>query len=709
MSDQDSEKKEKNEKGVSRRKFLKAGAIAGGAAVAGLTLGIPSLAQAVAGTSSTSSSSSTATSNLAVSFDDYNSVPGVSPSYNYKPQERWYFLYATDGVSLLPTDKFISDATRRYIYMYGFTTPMSWTKPLGWSKGKVGSPGVGPPTIDDLRSAFADLNWIDPDTHQPIMRGKAMNIGPPIWGVEGDVLDITLFNAGFAFGSGVIDPHTIHLHGVHAPTVYDGIPEISFGVPMWSPYDMATDGTMILPTATGPATTFHPATDENLTQGGQSGNVFTYRMYCERPGTYLYHCHVEASEHVHMGMYGPLWVYPKYYGNSQKGGAAYNNSLTEFSQEAVMLLSDIDSRWHDNILDMSQATTEPSPYTFVPPAVSAPDIVNFQIPNYYPNYWTINGRCLPDTLLAGKWNQAYQPSLLFSGTPTTTNILNSVAQQLTYYGPASGIAPTRAAGAPAGWPSVPDGAIFFPPRQPVQTYVVTSVAEKVLVRLHNAGFQAQPMHFHGVMPNIVGKDTFAWVPQLNSMFSTVIDERRRMYTIGVFSGENYDAILAYPDKAAISPKVYGTIINSNASMPYGTSEIGQPPVPPFPPIDLGTYPTAVALGGSPPSKADYGDVVYVLDPSLNQHMVLGPGAIVPATGQFVNGTGVPGAAGMGFGADMATGYKTGYPMLYLWHAHDDYKVTNNGAYPGGAVVVVKVQPQGTTKPTASIPVNLIAR
>lgn len=705
MSDQDSEKKEKNEKGVSRRKFLKAGAIAGGAAVAGLTLGIPSLAQAVAGTSSTSSSSSTATSNLAVSFDDYTSVPGVSPSYNYKPQERWYFLYATDGISWLPTDKF--GFQRRPIYMYGFTTPQSWTQKYGYAKGQVGKHGVGTPGIADLRNAFADLNWIDPTTQQPLMRGKAMNIGPPIWGVEGDILDITLFNAGFAFGSCVTDPHTIHLHGVHAPNYYDGIPEISFGVPMWNPYDIGNDGCPVLP-HTGVTANFHPATDANLTQGGPNGNVFTYRMYCERPGTYLYHCHVEASEHVHMGMYGPLWIYPKYYGNSAKGGAAYNNSLTEFSQEALVHLNDIDSRWHDNILDLSQAITEPNPYTdnFAPadPATN-PVAANFNIPDYRPDYWTLNGRCLPDILMAGKWNQGYQPAKLFSGPPPVANpnILDSTAFQLTYYG--AGITPTLYTGAPQGWPTVPTNAVFYPPRQPIQTYIVTSVAEKVLARLHNAGFQGQPYHFHGVMPNIVGKDTFAWVPQLNSMFSTVIDERRRMYTIPISSGENYDLIIAYPDKAAISPSVYGPVLNNTIApnMPYGTSEAGQPESPPFP---LNPSPIASQTGGN--SLADYGDVVHVVDPSIP--MVLGPGALDPATGAFINGTGVPGSSGPGFGVDYTTGYKnTGYPLLYLWHAHDDYKVTNAGAYPGGAVTLVKVLPQGSTKPTASIPVNLIPR
>lgn len=677
--------KKNSEENLSRRKFIKAGAIAGGAAVVGLSLGIPALTKAAA-----SVQSSTPASNL-LSLDQNDQGDNNYGSSSYVPKERWYFLYATDGTSWLPTDKF--GFARRPVYMYGFTTPVSWNQPYGYSKGNVGKSGVGPPGLADLRNAFADLNWIDPTTHQPIMRGKAMNIGPPIWGVEGDILDVTLFNIGFAFGSCVTDPHTIHLHGVHAPSYYDGIPEISFGIPMWNPYPPITtgpdQGCPRLPGHDGNTTPpygFTPATDANLTQGGPNGNVFTYRMYCERPGTYLYHCHVEASEHVHMGMYGPLWIYPKSYGNARNGGAAYNNSLTEFSQEAILLLNDIDTRWHDTILNLSDQTTEPDPYTFTPNAPTDPAILNFTIPDYHPNFWTINGRCLPDTLYGGKWNQGYQPGILFTGTPSTTNILNSTAQQLTYYGPSTGITGLiKASGAPSNWPDFRPGAKYFPPRQPISTYVIASVAEKILVRLHNAGFQAQPMHFHGVMPNIVGKDTFAWVPQPNSMFSTTIDERKRMYTIGVFSGENYDAIAAYPDKAAISPTVYGFIKDASAGpIPYSTSEVGVTPL-------------------SDP-QADYGDGVHVLDPTIP--MVLGPGAINPETGASTPGPGLPSASGTG----TATGYaKTGYPLLYLWHVHDDYKVTNNGDYPGGAVVVVKVLKQGSTSPTSSIPVNLILR
>ena len=667
---------ENESKRNSRRKFLKAGAVAGGAAVIGLSVGLPQIMNS----QNLVKATDTTTTQIAGGYWDDDSRNDHGNYGNYTPKERWYFLYATDGMALLPTDRF--GLSRRPVYTYGFTTPMSWNKPYGWAKGNVGAPGVGPPGLADLRNAFADTNWIDPNTHQPIMRGKAMMPGPPIWGIEGDILDISLFNLGFAFGSCVTDPHTIHLHGVHAPTYYDGIPEISFGIPMWNPYPLGTDGCPVLPSATGPSTTFTPATDANLggaTNAGRGGNTFTYRMFCERPGTYMYHCHVEASEHVHMGMYGSMWIYPKSYGNIMKGGAGYNNPLTSFDQEALMLLSDIDTRWHDSIIDLSTATSEPNPFTFTANPGPA-----FNPVDYRPNYWLLNGRSLPDTLMAGKWNQGYQPALYVNPSASTGTILNPIASNLTFYG--TNIATSLAPSSPSNWPT-PSGALN-PPRQPVQTYVVTSVSEKILVRLHNMGFQYQAVHFHGVMPNIVGKDTFAWVPQFNSMFGTPIDERKRVFTQGNFSGETWDMIAAYPDKAAISPRVYGFINNPNAGpMPYSTSEVGVTPLS-DPPFNL--------------PQADYGDGVHVLDPSIP--MILGPGAIDPATGNPTPGPGLPSSSGIG----TATGYANiGYPLFYLWHVHDDYRVTNDGEYPGGAVAVVKLLKQGATKPTPSIVKNFI--
>jgi manganese oxidase len=637
-----------SEKQNSRRKFIKAGAIAGGAAVVGLSLGLPNLTKA------TNSGTTNPTTTNEIKHD---AIFGDSSSYDfgyfapYKPKERWYFMYATDGVAWVPTDKF--GLSRRPVFMYGFAKPISDKNPSGFAKGDIGAPGVGPPSDQDKAQAFADLNWLDGATNMPVMAGKAQITGPPIWGVEGDILDITLCNLGFAFPTGIMDPHTIHLHGVHAPNYYDGIPEISFGVPMW----WNTDPTM------RPA----PMTTANI-----KNYSFTYRMFCERPGTYMYHCHVEASEHVQMGMYGPLWIYPKQYANVQNGGAAYDNILTKFDQEATVLLSDIDTRWHDSILDFSALTTEPTPTT---PGLTG-SVNGYNIPDYRPDYWLVNGRSLPDTVLGGKYTMGYQQGLFFvpNATPSSqAAFLHPIARQVSYY---PGVTSLSLAGGdlPGTLPAASVTAPLFIPRQPVQSYLRTEVGEKVLVRLLNMGFQNQPYHFHGVMPAIVGRDTFAYVPQFNNMFGTPTDQRKREFTFGVFSGQTFDLIASYPDKSKINPSVY-SFINENVpvKMPFSASDPADP--------DL--------IAAGLPDTSSYATLVNAAD-----------NGIPLATGVP---TAVPGAPASG----VADGFYREYPLLYLWHAHDDYKVTNAGVYPGGAVVVVRVDKQGTFGPKPNIVKTLI--
>ena len=38
------------------------------------------------------------------------------------------------------------------------------------------------------------------------------------------------------------------------------------------------------------------------------GSTFTYYYKVLDPGTYMYHCHIEATEHMQMGMPGNLYV-----------------------------------------------------------------------------------------------------------------------------------------------------------------------------------------------------------------------------------------------------------------------------------------------------------------------------------------------------------------------------------------------------------------
>ncbi|MGB6854708.1 MAG: multicopper oxidase domain-containing protein, partial [Thermoanaerobaculia bacterium] len=88
---------------------------------------------------------------------------------------------------------------------------------------------------------------------------------------EGEEFYLTLTNVGMFVRPDLFDPHTVHFHGFpQASAVFDGVPNNSVSINM-----MAS---------------------------------LTYYYNLVEPGTFMYHCHVEATEHMQMGMLGNLYV-----------------------------------------------------------------------------------------------------------------------------------------------------------------------------------------------------------------------------------------------------------------------------------------------------------------------------------------------------------------------------------------------------------------
>ncbi len=103
--------------------------------------------------------------------------------------------------------------------------------------------------------------------------GGANFSAPTLFAKEGQDLYLTLTNTGFRERPDLFDPHTVHYHGFpNAASQFDGEPTASFGI--------------------------------NL------GSSLTYFYRNEFPGTYMWHCHVEAAEHMQMGMLGNLYILP---------------------------------------------------------------------------------------------------------------------------------------------------------------------------------------------------------------------------------------------------------------------------------------------------------------------------------------------------------------------------------------------------------------
>jgi FtsP/CotA-like multicopper oxidase with cupredoxin domain len=160
---------------------------------------------------------------------------------------------------------------------------------------------------------------------------------------EGQELYLTLTTLPMAMRPDLFDPHTIHWHGFpNAATVFDGEPMASIA---------------INPNAS-----------------------LTYYYQVPGPGTYMYHCHVEATEHMQMGMLGNLYVTPTQDGQNLNGFTkfAYNDGdgSTGYTKDYPVQITSVDPAFHDANLNV-----QPLPFA--------------AMEDTYP---LINGRGYPDTV-----------------------------------------------------------------------------------------------------------------------------------------------------------------------------------------------------------------------------------------------------------------------------------------------------------------------
>jgi FtsP/CotA-like multicopper oxidase with cupredoxin domain len=194
---------------------------------------------------------------------------------------------------------------------------------------------------------FADVTGVPPV--QAIDQGiLAANFPAPTIDLkQGDKFYLTLTNVGMAMRPDLFDPHTVHFHGFpQAAPVFDGMPEGSFGVNM--------------------------------------GSSLTYFYNVVEPGTFLYHCHMEATEHMQMGMLGQLYVRPaqdgtlKTYNGKNYTRFVYNDGdgSTGYNKSYALQLSSFDHVYHEQHLGV-----QPLPFA-----------------NMKDTYAMINGRGYPDTV-----------------------------------------------------------------------------------------------------------------------------------------------------------------------------------------------------------------------------------------------------------------------------------------------------------------------
>jgi FtsP/CotA-like multicopper oxidase with cupredoxin domain len=221
---------------------------------------------------------------------------------------------------------------------------------------------------------------------------------------EGQEFYLTLTNYGMLMRPDLADPHTVHFHGFpNASSVFDGVPEASISI------NMAAS--------------------------------LTYYYNIVEPGTYMYHCHMEATEHMQMGMLGNLYVRPAQNGtviaDPDGSGRSYDTFVyndtdggTGYDVEYPIQLGSFDPVFHD-----ASMNTQPLPFA-----------------NMNDRYAMLNGRGYPDTANAETFD--------FRETPD------------------SGANSVKAA-------AYPDAESPLTTSQPVSARIEATAGQKVLLRLSN--------------------------------------------------------------------------------------------------------------------------------------------------------------------------------------------------------------------------------
>jgi FtsP/CotA-like multicopper oxidase with cupredoxin domain len=199
---------------------------------------------------------------------------------------------------------------------------------------------------------FSDLTGVAPDAAVAHGLLAASAPAPTITLDAGQEFFLSVTNVGMVIRPDLFDPHSVHFHGFpNAAPIFDGMPESSVAVNM--------------------------------------GATFTYYYRVVHPGTYMYHCHVEATEHMQMGMAGNLYVKPaqnrlppgtNLSGFVHEAGQQYvyddGDGTTRYDVEYPIQIGSFDPAFHD-----ASQNVQPLPFA--------------HMKDTYP---LLNGRGYPDTI-----------------------------------------------------------------------------------------------------------------------------------------------------------------------------------------------------------------------------------------------------------------------------------------------------------------------
>ncbi len=162
-------------------------------------------------------------------------------------------------------------------YIFGFSSLCRKANGSPCTGGGTNSSGtVSPGIVTSLTGGGPNADRLLNDPATILTEGTlaANESAPTIALDEDDDFYLTLSNVAMAMRPDLFDGHSVHWHGfAQAASIFDGLPDASIAV--------------------------------------VPGASITYYYKAVDAGTYMYHCHVEAAEHMQMGMLGSLYVRPR--------------------------------------------------------------------------------------------------------------------------------------------------------------------------------------------------------------------------------------------------------------------------------------------------------------------------------------------------------------------------------------------------------------
>lgn len=241
------------------------------------------------------------------------------------------------------------------------------------------------------------------------------------------------------------------------------------------------------------------STITSLTPAAVTGGSMTYSFVAGRPGTFLYQSGSNPAKQVPMGLFGALIVRPTR--NSVTNNYAYQTGDNEYklNNEFLVLLSEIDPM-------LNQAVERGR---------------NFNLNNYRPRYFMLNGRGFPDSIAANF----------------------------------------------ASWlPTQPYGALVR-----INPYHPTANPLPALVRYINVTSQDIPFHPHGNHGRVVGRDGY---PLTGTGSEDLSFEK---FVVNLGPGQTWDATTNWQDAEnySLSNTVPITLPNVQNTF-YGTFYGGSP-------------------------------------------------------------------------------------------------------------------------------------